>query len=134
MNKILDTLQICPPVIAQFAAVGCLEAGIGYTRQKLEETIRVRALVKEGLSQFGDSVEVPDSRGAFYFLIRPRTKMQPMEIVEQLVTKNRVAVVPGTAFGVQDRCALRVSYGSLTTETAREGLQRLTDGLSKIVH
>jgi len=134
MNKILDTLQICPPVIAQFAAIGCLEAGIAYTRQKLEEIVRVRALVKEALTKFGDSVEVPDSRGAFYFLIRPRTKLKPMEIVEQLVTKNRVAVVPGTAFGVEDRCALRVSYGSLTTETAREGLQRLTDGLSKIVH
>ena len=54
------------------------EAGIAYTRQKLEETTRVRALVKEALSQFGDSVEIPDSRGAFYFLIRPRTKMEPI--------------------------------------------------------
>ena len=77
---------------------------------------------------------MPEARGAFYFLIRPRTKLQPMEIVEQLVSKNRVAVVPGTAFGFEDGCALRVSYGSLTTETAREGLQRLTDGLSKILH
>jgi aspartate/methionine/tyrosine aminotransferase len=77
---------------------------------------------------------VPEARGAFYFLIRPRTKMKPMEIVEQLISKNRVAVVPGTAFGLDDRCALRVSYGSLTTETAREGLQRLTDGLLKILH
>ncbi len=134
MNKILDTLQICAPVIAQYAAIGCLEAGAAYCRQKLEETMRVRQLVLEALSQFGDAVIVPEARGAFYFLIRPRTKMEPMEIVEQLVSKNRVAVVPGTAFGLDDRCALRVSYGSLTTETAREGLRRLTDGLSKILH
>jgi aspartate/methionine/tyrosine aminotransferase len=133
MNKILDTLQICAPVIAQFAAIGCLEAGAAYCRAKLEETVRVRKLVLNALSQFGDAVIVPEARGAFYFLIRPRTKMKPMEIVEQLVSKNRVAVVPGTAFGLEDQCALRVSYGSLTTETAREGLQRLTDGLAKFV-
>ena len=133
MNKILDTLQICAPVIAQFAALGCLEAGAAYCRSKMEEMVRVRKLVLEALAQFGDAVIVPEARGAFYFLIRPRTQMKPMEIVEQLVSKNRVAVVPGTAFGLEDQCALRVSYGSLTTETAREGLQRLTDGLAKIV-
>jgi aspartate/methionine/tyrosine aminotransferase len=133
MNKILDTLQICAPVIAQFAALGCLEAGVAYCKSKLDETVRVRRLVLDALSQFGDAVIVPEARGAFYFLIRPRTQMKPMEIVEQLVSKNRVAVVPGTAFGLEDQCALRVSYGSLTAETAREGLQRLTDGLAKIV-
>jgi aspartate/methionine/tyrosine aminotransferase len=134
MNKILDTFQICAPVIAQFAALGCLEAGASYCREKLSETIRVRQLVKDAFSTFGDEIVVPEARGAFYFLIRPRTKLQPMQIVERLVAKNRVAVVPGTAFGLEDRCALRVSYGSLTMDTAREGLQRLTDGLSKILH
>jgi aspartate/methionine/tyrosine aminotransferase len=134
MNKILDTLQICAPVIAQYAAIGCLEAGAAYCRDKQQETVAVRQLVLRALSQFGDAVEAPEARGAFYFLIRPRTKLKPIEIVEQLISKNRVAVVPGTAFGLEDRCALRISYGSLTTETAREGLQRLTDGLSKILH
>lgn len=133
INKILDTLQICAPVISQFAALGCLEAGPAYCREKLAETLRVRTLVKEALSQFGDAIVVPEARGAFYFLIRPRSTMKPMEIVEQLVSKHGVAVVPGTAFGMENQCALRVSYGSLTTETAREGLQRLTDGLSKIL-
>ena len=81
MNKILDTLQICAPVIAQYAAIGCLEAGAAYCREKLNETIHVRQLVKDALSQFAGSVIVPDARGAFYFLIRPRTNMNQMEIV-----------------------------------------------------
>jgi aspartate/methionine/tyrosine aminotransferase len=133
INKILDTLQICAPVISQFAAIGCLEAGALYCRKKLEETERVRKLVKEALSQFGNALVVPGARGAFYYLIRPQSKMKPMQIVEQLISNHRVAVVPGTAFGMEDRCALRVSYGSLTAETAREGLQRLTTGLSEIL-
>jgi aspartate/methionine/tyrosine aminotransferase len=134
MNKILDTFQICAPVIAQFAAIGCLEAGAAYCSAKLEETIRVRKLVIEALAQLGDAIVVPEARGAFYLLIRPRTKLAPMEIVERLVSQHRVAVVPGTAFGVEDRCALRVSYGSLTTETAREGVERLIEGLAKSLH
>jgi aspartate/methionine/tyrosine aminotransferase len=133
MNKILDTLQICAPVIAQFAAIGCLEAGAPYCRAKFVETVRVRNLVIEALAQLGDAVVVPEARGAFYLLIRPRTTLAPLEIVERLVSQYRVAVVPGTAFGVEDRCALRVSYGSLTTETAREGVERLIKGLAKIL-
>jgi aspartate/methionine/tyrosine aminotransferase len=129
MNKILDTFQICAPVISQFAALGCLEAGAQYCREKLEETKRVRKMAIEALSELGDKVEVPEARGAFYFLIRPRTNRTPMEIVEQLVSKYRIAVIPGTAFGVDEQCALRLSYGPLTTSTAREGITRLTEGL-----
>lgn len=133
MNKILDTLQICAPVISQFAAVGCLKAGREYCVAKLQETVGVRTLVLEALSKLGHAVKTPDARGAFYFLIRPRTKMNPMHVVEQLVSKHGVAVVPGTAFGVEDCCALRVSYGSLTMETGRAGLDRLTSGLLEIL-
>jgi len=133
MNKILDTFQICAPVISQFAALGCLEAGAQYCRKKLEETICVRKIVIVALSELGDRIEIPEARGAFYFLIRPRTKQSPMEIVEKLVSKHRIAVVPGTAFGLNDQCGLRVSYGPLTTSTAREGITRLTEGLFHIL-
>lgn len=133
MNKILDTLQICAPVISQFAALGCLEAGPAYCRGKLAETGKVRELVRSELARFGKALSVPEARGAFYFLVRPRTTLQPMAIVERLVSEYRVAVVPGIAFGLRDSCSLRISYGSLTNETAREGLRRLTTGLAGIL-
>jgi aspartate/methionine/tyrosine aminotransferase len=132
MNKILDTLQICAPVISQFAAVGALEAGVNYCRGKMGETLKVRRLVLEALSELGESVEVPEAKGAFYFLIRPKTKLHPMEIVTTLVEKFGVAVVPGSAFGLTEP-ALRISYGALTTETAREGMRRLVEGLRVVL-
>jgi len=48
-----------------------------------------------------------------------------MDLVEQLVREHGVAVIPGTTFGVEDRCAVRVSYGALQPETAIEGIGRL---------
>jgi aspartate/methionine/tyrosine aminotransferase len=44
-----------------------------------------------------------------------------------------VAVIPGTTFGLDQGCYLRVSYGALTEETAAEGMRRLVTGLRAIV-
>jgi aspartate/methionine/tyrosine aminotransferase len=128
----LDTLQICAPVISQFAAVGALEAGLEYCKAKQAETVDVRRIVLEALRSLGDAVEIPEARGAFYFLIRPRTELAPMTMVEKLIEKNRVAVVPGSAFGLE-KPALRISYGALTRETAREGMGRLVEGLRDLL-
>ena len=56
-----------------------------------------------------------------------------MELVERLVREFRVAVIPGTTFGLNEGCYLRVSYGALTEETAAEGIRRLVKGLRTIL-
>jgi aspartate/methionine/tyrosine aminotransferase len=99
----------------------------------MSETIRARAHVIDALQSLGDRVEIPVAQGAFYFLIRPRSKMNAMRMVEHLVNKHRVAVIPGTGFGVHEDCALRISYGALTAETAAEGMSRLVSGLKELI-
>jgi hypothetical protein len=42
-------------------------------------------------------------------------------------------VIPGSTFGMTDRCALRVSYGPLNRDTALEGMGRLVRGLRAIL-
>ncbi len=56
-----------------------------------------------------------------------------MRLVERLVREHRIAVIPGSTFGVTDRCALRVSYGPLDSRTAAEGIERLVRGLRAIL-
>ena len=46
---------------------------------------------------------------------------------------GRVAVIPGSAFGLEGECSVRVSYGALEPATVREGVGRLTAGLRAIV-
>jgi aspartate/methionine/tyrosine aminotransferase len=59
--------------------------------------------------------------------------MDPMQLVQRLVEKHKVAVIPGATFGVPDQCLLRVAYGALRKDTAAEGIGRLVRGLRSIL-
>ena len=56
-----------------------------------------------------------------------------MEIAERLIREHRVAVIPGTAFGVTDGCYFRVAYGALQKDTVAEGIGRLVTGLRALL-
>ena len=131
--KIQDTILICPPVISQFAAVGAMSVGKAYCEQRLVETTRVRRLALHALAGIADLCELPCGEGAFYFLVRIRTGLDPMALVERLVREHRVAAIPGSTFGVTSECTLRVSYGALTCGTVAEGLGRLVRGIRAVV-
>lgn len=133
VKKIQDTILICPPVISQYAALGALQAGVGYCRDKLRTITEVRQLVLHELSRLGNYCTIPPADGAFYFLLKVMTSLHPIELVERLIRENGVAVIPGTAFGMNDGCYLRVAYGALLHETAAEGIGRLVRGLQSIL-
>jgi len=132
VRKIQDTILICPPVISQFAAVGALQAGASYCREQLRGIAEVRELVKRELESMAEFCEVPPAAGAFYFLLRLRTDLNSMVLAEQLIREHRVAVIPGTAFGLEAGCHLRVAYGALQRATAAEGIGRLVEGLKRL--
>ncbi len=133
VRKIQDTALICPPVISQYAAVGALEAGAAYCREKLGTIAGVREMVLRALESVATFCEVPRTDGAFYFLLKVNTSLHPMELVERLICEYGVAVLPGTTFGLENGCYLRVAYGALERETVAEGIERLTRGLKAIV-
>jgi aspartate/methionine/tyrosine aminotransferase len=93
----------------------------------------VRQHVYERLADVGDVCEAPRTSGAFYCLLRVRTSASAMLVAERLVREHRVAVIPGTAFGLADGCHLRVSFGALDAATVEEGVDRLARGLRAIV-
>lgn len=135
VNKIQDTILICPPVVSQFAAAGALEVGADYCREHVRELAQVRELVLRELAQLKDCCVVPEAEGAFYFFLKLNTRMEPLALVETLVKDHRVAAIPGTAFGmsIEDGCYLRVAYGALQRETVTEGVGRLIRGVLKIL-
>jgi aspartate/methionine/tyrosine aminotransferase len=50
----------------------------------------------------------------------------------RLIREHRVAVIPGTAFGLDENCYRRVAFGALEPETAAEGTRRRVRGLRAI--
>jgi aspartate/methionine/tyrosine aminotransferase len=133
VRKIQDTILICAPVISQFAAIGALQAGPAYCRWKIAELADVRRLALRELSALGERCDIPRADGAFYFLLRLRSEQHPMQVVERLVREHGVAAIPGTAFGQDVGCYLRVAYAALKADTVAEGLGRLVNGLKRII-
>jgi aspartate/methionine/tyrosine aminotransferase len=133
VNKIQDTILICPPVVSQHVALAALGVGSLYCRGKVAELSRVREMVLARFAEVADICTVPRPGGAFYCLVRLHQPLDPMRVVERLVRDHRVAAVPGTAFGLTRGCYLRISYGALEKDTVAEGMSRLIAGLRAMV-
>ena len=132
VRKIQDTNVICPPIVSQIAALGALQAGSAYPREKARPIAEVRDIALRELRAVGPASTVPASDGAFYILLRLRCDLSPLALVERLVREHKVAAIPGDAFGMTG-CSLRVAYGALEKATAVEGLGRLARGLRAIL-
>ena len=132
VRKVQDTNLICPPLASQYAAIGALEAGRKYCDMGIGQIARNREFVLEQLNRLDCIMDAARSEGAFYVFLRLNTELPDMEIVERLIREFRIAVMPGSAFGMGKGCYLRVSYGALDESTLEEGIRRLVNGLGKL--
>src|SRR5580765_6922414 len=102
MMKSQDTILVCPTVVSQVAAIAALEVGRTYCEPHVRELAAIREIVRRELSSLAPLADVPPADGAFYVLLKVNTTHSPMTIAERLVREHKVAVVPGTAFGMTD--------------------------------
>ena len=132
-NKIQDTNLICPPRIAQrVAAASLLEGPIVFEAHRAS-LAEVREMVLEALSHAKLPLKFSSAEGAFYTFLTVDGDHHPMALTERLIREYGVAVIPGSAFGIDRGCTLRVAYGALEPRTVQEGIQRLCHGLGKIL-
>ncbi|WP_373529789.1 pyridoxal phosphate-dependent aminotransferase [Nostoc sp.] len=133
VKKVQDTILICPPVVSQYAALGALQAKEEYLKSNIGALAQVRQLVLDSLNRLQGLCSITPANGAFYFFLKVHTQMDAFELVKRLIQEHKVAVIPGTTFGVDNGCYLRVAYGALQKETVKEGIERLVQGLETIV-
>ncbi|BAY25798.1 aminotransferase class I and II [Calothrix sp. NIES-2100] len=133
VKKVQDTILICAPVISQYAALGALQATDEYFQVHIGAIAQVRQLVLESLNRLQGLCTITRADGAFYFFLKVHTQMNAFELVKRLIQEHQVAVIPGTTFGMEDGCYLRVAYGALQQQTAKEGIERLVQGLQTIL-
>jgi aspartate/methionine/tyrosine aminotransferase len=133
MIKSQDTILICPPIASQAAALAALEVGRSYCEPHVRELASIREIVVGQLGELAPLATVPAADGAFYCLIKVRTDRDPLSLAARLIREHKVAVIPGTAFGMTDGCYFRVAYGALQKATVAEGIGRLVTGLRAIL-
>ena len=129
VKKVQDTNVICAPVVSQHAAVGVLDAGRTWVEERLASIAGVRRIALAALSSLGNRIAVPRSDGAFYFLARVHRGGDSVALVERLIREHRIAVIPGTAFGMDDGCYLRIGYGAAGVAAMEEGMERFVAGI-----
>lgn len=111
------------PTTAQDAALAALVEGEPDVERMLAEYDRRRRLLVDGLNGLGLATFEP--RGAFYAFPRiSSTGLTADEFTERLLTEERVAVVPGDAFGPSGAGHVRMCYAT--------SYERLEEALSRI--
>ncbi|OUL20289.1 aspartate aminotransferase [Nostoc sp. T09] len=133
VKKVQDTILICAPVISQYAALGALQAKDEYLKENIGAIAQVRQSVLESLNRLQGLCTITPADGAFYFFLKVHTQINAFELVKRLIQEHQVAVIPGTTFGMEDGCYLRVAYGALQQESAKAGIERLIQGLQTIL-
>jgi len=129
MTKIHQYTMLCAPIMGQVAAIEALRAGEASTAEMVEEYNRRRLVIVKGLNDIGLSCFEP--HGAFYaFPSIKVTGMTSEEFAERLLTEEKVAVVPGTAFGECGEGYVRCCYATSLADI-EEALSRMKRFVAK---
>lgn len=130
MTKIHQYAIMCAPTTSQYAAIEAMKHGDDdVCRMRAEYDNRRRYLVN-ALREMG--FECFEPFGAFY--VFPSIKkfgMTSDEFATRLLQEEKVAVVPGTAFGQCGEGFIRISY-AYSIENLKEALERMERFIQKL--
>lgn len=123
MLKIHQYAIMCAPTTSQYAAVEALRNGQEDVEMMREAYNQRRRYLVNAFREMG--IDCFEPQGAFY--VFPNIKkfgMTSDEFATSLLKQQKVAVVPGTAFGACGEGFLRVSY-AYSIENLKEALDRI---------
>ena len=129
MMRIHQYAIMCAPTVAQEAALEALRNGEKSARAMRDSYRERRDVFVSGLNRIGLECLLP--HGAFYAFPEIRsTGLDSMSFANELLLKQKVAVVPGGAFGSGGEGFVRCSYASSLEEleTALDRMDRFVNG------
>lgn len=130
MNKIHQYIIMSAPTTSQYAAVEALRHGQQDVEIMRESYLARRNFIVNGFNQLGLDTFTP--QGAFYvFPCIKSTGMTSDEFCEALLNSQKVACVPGSAFGKAGEGFIRVSY-AYSIEHIKEALIRIEAFLNEL--
>jgi len=130
MLKVHQYTMMCAPIMGQLAAVEALkDSNNQEVEDMLAEYDRRRHVIVKGFRDLGLSCFEP--KGAFYaFPNITSTGMTSEEFAEDLLTEEKVAVVPGSVFGKCGQGYVRCCYATSMPEI-EEALKRIKKFLAR---
>lgn len=136
MTRVAVNVYSCAVSFVQEAAIEALKGDWTPSRRMIELFRRRRDVIYEELSRI-EGFEVWKPLGAFYIYPRISSLLKDLGMdvegfVDYLIDKQKVIVLPGTAFSeVSGGDYIRFSY-SISEERIREGVRRIREGIEEL--
>jgi aminotransferase len=130
MLKIHQFAIMCAPTTSQYAAVSALRDGDEDVQQMREAYDQRRRYLLHAFEEMG--IPCFEPQGAFYMFPNiSRFGMTSDEFATRLLQEEKVAIVPGTAFGACGEGFLRVSY-AYSLKDLKRALERIHRFVSRL--
>ncbi|MBP3821595.1 aminotransferase class I/II-fold pyridoxal phosphate-dependent enzyme [bacterium] len=130
MTKIHQYAIMCAPTISQYSAVEALKNGDEDVKKMRESYNQRRRFLINAFKEM--NLECFEPFGAFYvFPCIKEFGMTSEEFALKFLEEEKVAVVPGTAFGDSGEGYLRISY-AYSLEKLKVAIEKLNNFISKL--
>lgn len=130
MMKVHQYVMMSAPTASQYAAIEALNGGEEDVRGMVAEYDRRRRVMVDGLNGMG--LECFEPKGAFYAFPSIRdTGLDDETFAERLLAEERVAVVPGSAFGACGAGHVRCCYATSLSDIW-EALERMRSFVDRV--
>jgi len=125
INKIYQHSASCVTAFAQAGAIEalCNPKAFEETKKMVNQFRLNREIIVNYLSN-SNFFEYTPTFGAFYCFAKYHSKIKSVDLCKELLHKNHVAAVPGSAFGECGEYHLRLSYAT-SKDNLEEGLKRI---------
>ncbi len=130
MTRIHQYAAMCVSTPSQIASVEALRRGLPEVQKMKEEYAKRRLFCIQKLTELKLKFEPP--KGAFYIFVKiPENYNNDITFCEDLLRKNNLAVIPGSAFGNAGKGFVRITYAASMGEL-QEAFIRLEKFLTSL--
>ena len=128
VNRVHQYCMVCAPSFVQAAGVTALRDEKDEVEAMVKEYDRRRKYAVEAINSI-PGISCVNPKGAFYIFINcTKLGKSGYEIAEFLLEKEKIALVPGEAFGENGAGFIRMSFAN-SYENIVEGCRRLREGI-----
>ncbi len=128
IEKIADTMTICPPHIGQLAAIHAIGHLRPWARARRDDMATRATALDAAFDRHRPAFELI-SRGAFFAYLRlPNVSESDVELAKRIVAEQSVLLLPGSFFGSDQNAGyLRVAFANIDEEQIDDMVRRLKE-------
>jgi aminotransferase len=127
--KIHDSLVTCPTAVSQYAALSALTGKQDAVEGFRNGFLKRRQIVIDALKK-SKKLHLVAPEGSYFAFVKVAGNIDDFDLAMRLLHEAKVAVVPGSAFGLGGESHIRISFGG-EEDQIQEGMKRLVEYVEK---